>query len=1020
MLSYGSSLPPNCCCNILKSLIHIILLALAFQAQAQEPVYRHITEDDGLPDNEIYYLYQDKKGITWISTNSGLCRYNGQSVQHFSNPQLKAKSTGCIKEDNFGRIWVNNFSGQLFYVEHDSLVIIQLPGVNYCSSTDPFIIGPKNQLVVTSSQGELAVYTPAHKNKKDKPVYVLDTIVHSLAQNPFYSSNGTLWAANANGNSQHETIALTYDGHQVKYIPKQPGQFALHTAMFINEFNNNIYLFEREQTSLYKYNGTGFSEEQKLNVPGFKIVMPLQNGRLAFCTNSGLYISDKLQPAPHISTQLFSGQTISAFCEDGKGNLWVGTLSEGVYFIPKQGFNRLLSATPATDYNKVTTIAAGPANKLILGFLNGELGLVDRQLNYQTLQPANQLSTKVQGLYYHEALQLLNWHSEGIYQSHFSATDTKLHPYRGIGYATKDMVYIPKWNAALLANPVDIQLISLDKTAVTEHIPKGWAATYPVTTIYEKNMPWPQVSVMLSNERSRAVYFDEQRETIWGADKNGITLYRQNGKTNILLNNEPVYATSFCVHNGIIWTGTFSQGLIAIQQEKVSKQFMVKDGLTSNTIYKMLASGNHLWLATDKGLQYFDINKEEFFLVDKTMGLPSYQINGMALVNNNLFVSTPKGLLTITDTIIFETDHQRQASIQSIYCNRNIIDTAKEVFNTSENSFLFRVETPVYTNRALLRYQYRLKGLEKNFNTVNLDDAVFEYRSLSSGNYQFELYLTDTKGKTIGQPVFYAFTIKHPFYKTTAFLIFSVFLLSGIIYLLMRKRINQVKNRAQQKLKLAQLERDLKESQLSGIKAQMNPHFMFNALNSIQEFILLNDKKQANRYMGKFADLMRMTLDMTNKKDVLLEDEIKMLQLYLELEALRFEEHFTYTVNTENNVDKDHIRLPAMLIQPNIENAVKHGLLHKTGEKILEVHFSMKAPHTLCCTVTDNGIGRKRSSEINAQRLKKHTSFATGATQKRLDLLNFGKKEQIAVQYEDLVDVAGNAAGTRVSIYIPV
>ena len=173
-------------------------------------------------------------------------------------------------------------------------------------------------------------------------------------------------------------------------------------------------------------------------------------------------------------------------------------------------------------------------------------------------------------------------------------------------------------------------------------------------------------------------------------------------------------------------------------------------------------------------------------------------------------------------------------------------------------------------------------------------------------------------------------------------------------------------------------------------------------------------------YMGKFADLMRLTLDMSNKQEVLLEDEIKMLELYLELEALRFEEHFNYTIQADDTVDKTHIYLPAMLIQPNAENAIKHGLLHRKGEKNLAIHFSMKNTYTLCCTVTDNGIGRKRSSEINAQRLKKHTSFATGATQKRLELLNHGKEYPITITYYDLADKHGNAAGTRVEINIPL
>ena len=197
---------------------------------------------------------------------------------------------------------------------------------------------------------------------------------------------------------------------------------------------------------------------------------------------------------------------------------------------------------------------------------------------------------------------------------------------------------------------------------------------YDTITFFDSGMPWPQQSLVLSKERGRAVYFDEKTATIWGADKNGITLYRQNGKTNILWNNEPIYATGFCEHDGIVWTSSFSQGLIAIKDEKPIKQFTVNDGLASNTLYKIVAAKNHLWLYTDKGIQYFDIAKEKFYVLDKTTGLPSYKINGMALMNDRLFISTPKGLLSIADSAIFEAPENNHVYFQSVYCNGNIVD----------------------------------------------------------------------------------------------------------------------------------------------------------------------------------------------------------------------------------------------------------------------------------------------------------------------------------------------------------
>lgn len=1007
-----------------KALLYITLLLLSLQTSAQQPVYRHITEDDGLPDNEVYYLYQDKKGIIWISTNSGLCRYNGQSFQYYNHPQLKAKATGGIQEDSFGRIWVNNFVGQLFYVSNDSLVLVQLPGVATLSSSDPFAIGPNNQLVVTSEKGGLAVFTAQHQKVNEQPRYVLDTLFEPIVQNPFFDNQGRLWASTNYFGSDNNSIALRYHNAQKKEYPyAQKNTIAQRGSRYLLEWNNEMWLFERQYNGWYQQKGDEFIAAPLPKIPGLLLIRNLQNGGLALCTNNGLYLAGKHLSADSLSAPLFPGQSISAFCQDRKGNLWVGTLAEGIYFIPAKNLNWATPTKPSIDYAKITALSKGPNNQLLLGFLNGELGMLDNQFHYQTIQPANPLSNKLQSLFYSPVLQVANWYTNQVHQSSYSPQQRKWTTSKVVGDVAKDMAFIPAWNAVLVAYPTNIVVTSIDQQPIAAKVPLGWVKQYETVTIFNKTaMPWPLQSLVLGKERGRAVHYDEGAETCWGADKNGITLYKQNNQTQLLLNGTPIIATSFCKHGGSLWAGSFSQGLIKIQGEKAIQQYTINDGLASNTIYQIVGSQGHLWINTDKGLHYFDTATQQFALIDKTWGLPTYKINAMAVANGQLYIATPKGLLYLADQpfIHTETTPQTQVYLQGIYCNGQIVDGQQTHFATQKNDFVFKVETPVYSNRSLFRYRYRLQGADKDYSTTGLDKAVFEYKSLQPGSYRFEIVLTDAMGNTIGQPIVYNFTIQPPFYKTVWFIALCFLLLASIIYGLIRKRIRGIKKREAENLLLARMETELKQSQLSGIKAQMNPHFMFNALNSIQEFILINDKKQANLYMGKFADLMRMTLDMSNKNEVVLEDEITMLQLYLELEALRFEEQFTYQIQIDDAVDAGQIHLPAMLIQPNVENAVKHGLLHKTGEKRLDLHFSMLDGDTLCCTVTDNGIGRKRSNEINAQRQKKHISFATGATQKRLELLNHGRPRPITIVYTDLVDAHHNAIGTQVTITIPV
>lgn len=221
------------------------------------------------------------------------------------------------------------------------------------------------------------------------------------------------------------------------------------------------------------------------------------------------------------------------------------------------------------------------------------------------------------------------------------------------------------------------------------------------------------------------------------------------------------------------------------------------------------------------------------------------------------------------------------------------------------------------------------------------------------------------------------------------------------------------------KNKLA-LERKLRDSELKALRAQMNPHFLFNAFNSIQEYIILNKRELASDYLGKFADLMRIYLNHSKERSILLEDEIKAADLYLQLERIRFEEDLDFSITVDDNVNEVMTSLPPMLIQPFIENSLKHGLFHKKGEKRIDIKFSKDENNLLTCHVVDNGIGRKKSALINEKRLHKHESFATAATQNRIELLNVGREKDISFTIVDLLDDNENAAGTKVILKIPL
>jgi len=238
------------------------------------------------------------------------------------------------------------------------------------------------------------------------------------------------------------------------------------------------------------------------------------------------------------------------------------------------------------------------------------------------------------------------------------------------------------------------------------------------------------------------------------------------------------------------------------------------------------------------------------------------------------------------------------------------------------------------------------------------------------------------------------------------------------------KRLKQKQQTAMvtQELKASQkqlaLEKQYRDSELKALKAQMNPHFIFNVLNSIQEFIVLNEKEKASEYLATFAELIRNYLNFSNEEFITLHEEIDTITNYLELEHLRFGDDLKYTIHIENNLDVNTISLPAMLIQPYVENALKHGLFNKTGDKHISISFGQTNDNTLFCVIEDNGIGRVAAAEHKASKSNEHKSFASMATKERLQLLNQRYRSNIGVTIIDIE--AENQTGTRVELTIPI
>jgi tetratricopeptide (TPR) repeat protein len=244
-------------------------------------------------------------------------------------------------------------------------------------------------------------------------------------------------------------------------------------------------------------------------------------------------------------------------------------------------------------------------------------------------------------------------------------------------------------------------------------------------------------------------------------------------------------------------------------------------------------------------------------------------------------------------------------------------------------------------------------------------------------------------------------------------------LAGGILLIIVTGFLLFRQSKLRAKRRISEMNQKISEITQANLRQQMNPHFIFNTLNSIQYYMYQHDKIATNNYLTKFSSLMRKTLENSQHTSVSIRDELDALELYLEVETIRFKEKFTYAIDVDEEIDPLFYKIPTMLIQPYVENAIVHGLVNKEEKGFLKVSLSLMKDH-ISCIVEDNGIGRKAAMEIKKSKEDNHHSLGTKITESRLQLVNDLYGTTMKIHYTDLTDASGMASGTRVEIQIPI
>jgi len=338
---------------------------------------------------------------------------------------------------------------------------------------------------------------------------------------------------------------------------------------------------------------------------------------------------------------------------------------------------------------------------------------------------------------------------------------------------------------------------------------------------------------------------------------------------------------------------------------------------------------------------------------------------------------------------------------------------SQEIKLTEGENYL-NISIPTDKSGEGQNFAYKLEGKDPDW-VIRQEEAKQAASILCPKRYT--LYLKSKRGEEEWmEEVSFNLLLLPPWYETLWFRIVAMSLFLATTYGIYRWRLGQVR---QQERIAAALQQRVNEVEMLALRSQMNPHFLFNSLNSIQLCIIRNQAEKAVEYLSSFSHLMRMTLVNSRSKDISLKQELEALRLYMELENLRFSQMFDFHIFVEEGIQTDNFDIPPMLLQPFVENAIIHGLQNKEERGEINIHISQEGEY-LKCEIQDNGIGREAAQALKMNTARKHESMGMNITADRLDMINQTKGTSANIEIEDLYDLKGKAAGTKVSLRVPV
>ena len=1038
---------------VVKFILAAGVLAGSLPVSAGDPLgeitipFQQLHLKDGLASNWVFDISEDSLGFIWFAGHTGLSRWDGnQFKNYYSHPgkdgTLTENQVFRVYPFDRDRLWCSTIGGGLnvLDIKRESFSQIEfegeyLPEANFVSggikvndSTFYYLLGRERKLarIVSNIHGK-----------------------YRIASFPLAAQSEILY----------------FQENKARYIfqdPKDPeiiwiiGNFRIYR---FDRRNDELELFEEflqvmDRSLMHEQlNAVLWLDEDRLffNIPGMGLhTFNLRNRELKFLLNdptedgfisrSALSIhghfwlgNDKgelfqYQPESNIITRVSfpplddrSGFVESIY-ECKRGRLFVGIPGKGVlmYDPNKNLFNR-----------RALSEFEGHSDDFFLnGILHPDLPyFFFRSTRSPYIQKADIAENTIRSVVdshlqkHHRRFAPLNNWGDSLIVTHDGKNIFTLN-------SRTDQLSIQAFNELDVLEPVEVRLINNlfvgdenDLLVIGEDylfLKRGDSSHHYLKLKDPAIFPTDIRSAVI--EDNRVLALEVQQLMVWDLEANELSRksLRSEDISSRVVDFRAMVKSAGNYFVGCVFSGIFKIGLSEQSQSlELIRWYNFPEKLISNNIFALSTDrmGN-IWASTGLGIQLVMASGENSIAFSYNQNLPQLYMDRRAVFNQSgLMATTTSDHLIYLDLDLLSSETvETHVFFHSIIINNEkkdmgLLKPGKETLNLKAKENNLKLSWSVITNIPdeffVLKYSFPpfIEEWVEVDNTNQLSLA-----NIPPGTYQFLLRKENLITETGFQEFPLSIHIAKPFQATYWFRGGVIALIALLVYLYHRQKLNRIKK--EEKLK-TNFNKQLAEMELNHLRSQMNPHFMFNSLNSIKLFILKNEKEKAAEYLSSFSQLIRDILNYSKLNYISLWDEIKTLKTYIELERMRFRKGFDFDIELDPGIDLVQTMVPPMILQPFVENAIWHGLMHKENDRKLEIIFTLEGTELLC-QIIDNGIGRKKAGQIKSKSAARK-SHGINITQSRLKQI----RKKYSLEIEDLYTDSGEAAGTKVCLQIP-